>query len=153
MAADAATLERLRNGARIMAELWRSGQRCTAAWSASGACACPKRSKFCVARRQWIDLMLETDSDNQARGIEADDSEDHPFALFEAMLSSELAATGFTIHVENGVKVGPAGSATVKLAVEVVSGDAGGAAPLATLLRTFKGAKITKVERDPQVTA
>lgn len=146
MPASETVLERLRNGARIMGELWRAGQRCTASWSASGECLCQKKSTFCKARRQWIDLMISEDGENPARAIEGDE-EDHPFAMFEAMLASELDATCLTITLDNGVKIGPAGSTAVKFAVEISSGEAHGAGALAMLLRTFRGSKITKVEK------
>ncbi len=145
--ASEAILERLRNGARIMGELWRAGARCTAAWSATGSCQCKKRSKFCVAREQWINLMVAEDLGNPARAIEdGGDPKDHPFALFENMLAAELEASCFTITLDNGVKIGPAGSVAVKFSVEISNGEAHGGGALAMLLRTFRGSKITKVE-------
>lgn len=143
---DEVVLERLRRGAEIMGELWREGQRCTAQWSSTGKCECKKRSKFCAARSQWVDLMLAKDAENQDRQLDTNDA-DHPFGLFDHMLASELAATGLTITLDNGVKVGPSGNVGYRLAIEIATDEAPGAGALAMLLKSFRGSKVTQVER------
>jgi hypothetical protein len=94
--------ERLKNGAKILGVLWRSGQRCAGGFHLG--CQCSKMTKFCVAKLQWVTMAI-------GEGREMGDG---PYGLVESMTAAEFVASALTISIDiSGVgtyKVGPKGS-------------------------------------------
>lgn len=129
--------ERLLAGARMLGALWASGQRCTAGWTFDLACACEKQSKFCLARRQWLE-MVSSDQDPERCLHGAGEN-----GLVEVMLSSELAAARITIKLDTGDMIGPKGQVQVKDAA-IAAVNPAGAAGILKLLKTFKGSRVVQ---------
>jgi len=134
---------RLLAGAKILGVLHRQGLRCSAGWSLEGECACPVRNKFCIARGQWVKLLLDGDVANAER----DFSSTGPYSLFRVMLASEFMATGLTVKTDSGVSVGPKGQTTTPVAAAVASKvGASAASALSIILTKFEGAQVIGLE-------
>lgn len=133
------TTERIRKGAGILGELWRSGVRCEGGWSAY--CPCDDRkTKFCQAKGQWLYLVGEVRPNALAQV-----DHDGEFFVIEAMNASELHATGLTIRDENGTKIGPKGTASVVDAVYTTQAPEAADAVM-SVLAAFPGAMVVKSE-------
>lgn len=132
------TSERLKNGAKLLGVLWRSGHRCGAGWSCG---CCQKPTKFCMAKGQWLMLAVV-----EGRALPDSDS---PFALVEMMTFPEFDATGMTITVElagfGTYKVGPKGS--IKLGdLASLSKAPEAAVGVFKLLNGFPGSVVVGIE-------
>lgn len=94
---------RLLKGCRVLGEFWRSGERCPEGWKAV-ECSCEKKSKFCKAKAQWIDLALK-----DGRMIEEGE-----YGLIMMMKASEWDATGLVMTVDisdvGPIKIGAKGN-------------------------------------------
>lgn len=83
--------ERLKKGAAILGQLWKTPEnRCPAGWSLN-ECDCVPQKKFCVARLHWIILAIEDD-----RPLE-----EGPFGMILAMRASEWDATGLSPKIQH----------------------------------------------------
>jgi hypothetical protein len=130
--------ERLKNGAKILGQLFRSGQRCEEGW----ACGCSRKiSKLCIAKGQWLALAVQA-------GRPLPD-QDGPYALIETMTPAEFDASGLTltaeIHEIGTVKIGPKGQMSMAdlltLAVDPAS-----AKGTFKVLQGFPGSRVVKIE-------
>jgi hypothetical protein len=107
--------DRLINGARILGTAWRSGDRCEKGWSLESAdadgeewiCACPKRTRFCKAKVQWLTLAIR---DGRI-------PEPGSMALAVLMNAAEWDVTGVAMTMDLGaagsVKVGTGPKAAI----------------------------------------
>lgn len=97
--------ERLLKGAGVLGGWWRAvSERCSGGWSPG--CPDQNEKKFCVAKRQWILLALES-------GREVHDEE---YGLALSMTAPEWDKTGLTMKFEaDGTvyRIGAAGTATM----------------------------------------
>lgn len=84
---------RLKNGAGILGELHRLGQRCISGWSR--ICPCPNPTDFCTAKRRWVSI-----ADEYYGGPPFGLSGHEPFYVIEAMTVSQWHATKLTAIVE-----------------------------------------------------
>jgi hypothetical protein len=78
--------ERLMKGARIIGELWRLKERCPKGFAAE-ECVCEKKTRFCKAKSQWLDLAL----------IDAREPIEGEYDLALMMKGLEWDATGLTL--------------------------------------------------------
>jgi hypothetical protein len=151
---DPATLPvapRLVNGARLLGQLWRSGERCANGWS--GRCECQAKTKFCAAKAQWCQLKATTPDWRKFEDSAA------PFAVIDTMTLNEIAATGLTVEYrlyENArtLKVGPKGEISVMDFAEICAASSVGesraeAESVLRIMTTFSGAKVVGVEKTP----
>lgn len=103
-------VQRLVNGARILAALFRSGHQCEGGWTF--ACECAVKTKFCKAKGQWVALMLKQAAD-PGRSVEVAGA-DEEYALVVSMTLAEFNATGLTLEIETAsgqrIKVGANGT-------------------------------------------
>jgi hypothetical protein len=96
------------NGARLLGQLWRQNIRCADGWS--DTCGDRQPTKFCKAKRQWLDLLSQDRQEGDYRPLP--DFGREAF-LLEAMNPDEFEATGMTVEYDiptvGRVKVGPKG--------------------------------------------
>jgi hypothetical protein len=143
MAAEKSLDERLQNGARVLGDLWRSGERCARGWSVW--CECSPRGKFCRAKLLWIELAT-------GAGREIDDESE--YAVIEAMKASEFDATGLVAVVEHPasgrLRVGPGGGirSMRDLALVASKVDEAGRGTIARVLSTFPGSTVITEDAD-----
>lgn len=120
---------RLRNGAKLLGDLWRAGLRCASGWAPSCSCLGGK-TKFCRAKEQWALLAPLT------RNFAVEDT---PFGVVEAMLRPEIEAVGRTLSIETPEvgtwKAGPAGVVPID---EIYNGWEDGWEEVRVLLMMFK---------------
>ena len=96
------TADRLLNGAKVLGDFWRRGDRCSTKWASSCGDAVVGKPDFCKAKLKWVTLALSCGS-----------SIDHEseYAVIEAMMISEFEASGLTMLIEHPthgrIKVGP----------------------------------------------
>lgn len=122
--------DRLLNGARMLGALWHSGKQCQDGWYPR--CSCPEKTQFCLVKLQWV-ALAKTD------GRAVDDER----MIVEAMTAKELAESGMTITLDNGVKIGPAGEITVDEAARLVAAPEAIPAVL-KVLKSFPGARVVR---------
>lgn len=107
---------RLLKGSRVLGQFWLAGDRCQEGWSVHGIkppegvevpkapeCVCEKKSRFCKAKVQWINLAIE-----EGRGLL-----DDPYGIPLMMMASDWDATGLTLKIDlpeiGMVGIGPNG--------------------------------------------
>lgn len=96
--------ERLVKGAEILGNLWRSGNRCGAAWSV--LCVCPTVKSFCLGKKKWLGLLRELHGGKYPHGLSGSEG----FLVLECMDKEMLDATRLTF-----VKVAPPGRALLRI--------------------------------------
>lgn len=121
--------DRLRKGAKMLGNLWRSGDRCQNGWMP--ACNCTESKQFCTVKRQWTAL-----AEKVGRVAEPDRM------IFEAMTAGELYETGLTIKLDNGVELGPKGIPLPEAAGFIAEPDSVPA--VLKVLARFPGAKVAR---------
>jgi hypothetical protein len=83
--------ERLKNGAKILGQLWKDlDQRCPMAWSLDN-CTCQPLKKFCQGRLKWLTLAVEA-----GRELQEDQ-----YGIVLTMTASEWDATGLTLKLDH----------------------------------------------------
>jgi len=129
--------QRLYKGAEILGKFYRAGKRCMNGWA--GICLDPDEAKsgFCRAKLQWLALAAG-ESDRDLSGVESE------FGLVEAMKLSELDASGLTITLDTGLKIGPTGSLSPADA-GVLAMDPSTAKSIVKILETFPKSRVTQV--------
>lgn len=125
---------RLRNGTKLLGELWRSGGRCENLWGVGCLCLAP--TKFCKAKMQWLALATA----EVGRDLSAMDGEPHHYTIIELMRASELDATGLTIKADNGITFGLKGTVNLRDAVA----DPESVKLILKLLEAFPGSRLVK---------
>jgi hypothetical protein len=130
--------ERLKNGARLLGQLFRSGQRCAGGWALS-CCSAPVKTTFCRAKYQWH--MLANSADRSCGS--------GPWAIVEAMTPAEFDASGLTLTAEiseiGTVKVGPKGQMSMADLLTLAI-DPQSARGTFKVLQGFPGSKVVKIE-------
>jgi hypothetical protein len=86
---------RLLRGAKVLGELWRSGARCAAEWSA--VCPCDPQGIFCKAKERWVKIYGELHGQEEVAWLRRDGGR---FGLLLAMTVRQCEATGLTLLVE-----------------------------------------------------
>jgi hypothetical protein len=86
---------RLLRGAKVLGELWRSGARCAAEWSA--VCPCDPQGIFCRAKERWVKIYGELNGEEEVAQLRRDGGR---FGLLLAMTVRQFEATGLTLLVE-----------------------------------------------------
>jgi hypothetical protein len=129
--------ERVLNGAKLLGQLWRAGERCASGWSLGkeAGCSCGEAgTKFCKARELWVSLAV----------IDGRDPLEGEFALALMMKASEWDATGLVMTAEPSqiglVTIGPKPASEVtmlELASLARSPDSAGG--ILKLMRKFPG--------------
>lgn len=82
---------RLVRGAEVLGRLWREGNRCVSEWS--GVCPCDPKKDFCVAKRKWLDLVLELNGGKYPHGLSGNEG----FLVLECMDQAAFDASELTI--------------------------------------------------------
>jgi hypothetical protein len=85
---------RLVKGAEILGKLWREKNRCVSEWS--GICPCDPKRTFCVAKRKWLDLVLELNDGKYPHNLSGNEG----FLVLECMDEKAFEASGLTILKE-----------------------------------------------------
>ncbi len=128
--------QRLLNGARVLGALWNSGVRCQVKWHYC-ACEAPKRTKFCEAKKQWLNLAEQADPPRTGGDVST------ATYVLDRMTNAELDAAAITMKIEmpevGVVSVGSKGEISFT-ALEKVGPDALRAVMM--ILRKFPGAKV-----------
>lgn len=121
--------DRLKNGARMLGALWHSGKKCKEGWLPGCSCG-SGQTQFCIVKLQWVALAQK-----EGRAIEPD------LMIVEAMTATELEETGMTIILDNGLRIGPSGSISVKEAARLAYEPEAIPAVL-QVLKSFPGARV-----------
>lgn len=82
---------RLVKGAEILGRLYKEGDRCVSEWT--GICPCEPKRNFCVAKRKWLDLVLELHGGKYPHGLSGNEG----FLVLECMDQAAFDASGLTI--------------------------------------------------------
>lgn len=134
---------RLKRGAQVLGALWRSKQRCLTGWGVHGdeakliVCECEKPGRFCVGKKQWVELALFD------RDLVFGE-----YGLALMMTASEWDETGCVMKLDvegaGEVKVGKSGQ--MKMAdLAAISSDPESGKKVLGLLRAFPGSKVQTV--------
>jgi len=138
------TAERLVNGAKLIGQLYRSGQRCGAGWKFGCPDAAQAKTKLCRAKGQWEALAAQA-----GQKIPDDQAPPSDFEFIGELSIKQLVASGFTMTVDLGdgqpIKVGPAGVIPVADFVGMAR-DPQGMEGVLKVLREFPGSKVTGTE-------
>jgi hypothetical protein len=151
-ASDSPMVQRLFEGAKIVGDLWRKGERClTAGWAVKGfegaescedqfdadeLCKCGvKATRFCKAKVQWMVLAM----------AEPRDIVTGEFGFALTMKRSEWDASGLTLTWNvpeiGALKIGVKGALTMKELQGLMDEPLAARATL-QLIRAFPGAKV-----------
>lgn len=148
MSDEIQTTERLVNGAKLMGQLFRSGQRCGAGWKFGCPDAAASKTKLCRAKGQWEALAVQA-----GRKISDDQAPPSDFEFVEAMTVKEFVASGLTMKVDLGdgspVRIGAAGEIPIADFITMAI-DPTGMNGVLKILRSFPGSKVTGVEDPPK---
>ena len=110
MPGPAATIpERLKKGAEILGKLWREGVRCGEDWSVlcpadnpleATDCFCEPKNKFCLAKKQWLSLVIDDPREEFHGPLGIREIEQGPFGILMTMRGTEWDATGVTVQFD-----------------------------------------------------
>lgn len=143
--------ERLFNGVRLLGQLWRSGVRCSAGWSATCEDG-TKKTKFCGVKAQWCQMKAAQLAGLGKRVAEYTFADD-PLAMIKVMGAAEIDALGFTVvfkiagqgDAEHTIGAGTGKASSLKMADLVQLADKpDGAWSVFTLLGMMKGSKVVE---------
>jgi hypothetical protein len=132
--------ERLREGAKILGQLWRKNVRCESGWRVQSDrgypdCPCKAPGAFCRAKIQWAILAL-----GAGRVLE-----EGPFGLLATMTVSEIDLSGVSIIADvsgmAGFKIGRGGNARATDLIELAR-DPESAVSVLSLLKAFPGSRM-----------